>query len=415
MATGTHLASMAWRNLLRHRRRTLLTLSSIALGISLAILFTGLGDSNYTKMIHAAAKMGAGHVTFEHLDYRALPSLKRTIRNIDEKCATALKNPDVTRAVPRITGAAMLATSANNVGVSFIAVDPAKEGIQTLSVIEAISTGEMFKTAKDKGIIVGEGLARNLDVHLGSKIVYTLTDKRGEIITGLARVTGIIKTGAPSLDQGLSLLPLDTIREAIGYAPDEATQVAVFLGDQRKSRAVASRLQPTASDATAVLTWRETQPDLAGFISMKVAGAVFFEVLIMVLVAAGIFNTLFVSVMERLREFGILLAIGFSPFRLFRLVMWESLWLALTGVITAAAVTAWPYYHLNQVGIDMSAMVQQNVEVAGVGVDAIMRVAIFPENAALIVIAAIMATLLSGLYPAWRASRTEPVETIKLV
>jgi ABC-type lipoprotein release transport system permease subunit len=137
----------------------------------------------------------------------------------------------------------------------------------------------------------------------------------------------------------------------------------------------------------------------------------------MLLVAAGIFNTLFISVMERLREFGILMAIGFSPWSLFRLVMWESLWLGLCGLVAAVIVWAWPYHYFSTVGIDMSAMLgeEQSAEVAGVAFDTIMKVAIYPENFFLICSLVILATLLSGLYPAWRAGHVEPVETIRLV
>jgi ABC-type lipoprotein release transport system permease subunit len=406
---------MAWRNLWRNKRRTLITLSSIAFGILLAVVFTGLGDATYSDMINLAAKMGGGHVTFQHPDYQQLPSPKRTITGVHEKSRRALKDKDVTRTVTRVSGLVMLSTSANNLGAFFIAVDPKTEDISTLSVLEGLEQGEMFKTADDKGIILGERLAHNLDVRIGKKVVYTLTDKRGEIVTGLARVTGIIRTGSPGVDRGLCLLPIDAIRRTLGYAEGEATTVAAFVGDQRKAGEVAARLGKVVGKDTAVLTWRETKPDLAGFITMKVAGAKFFEILIMVLVAAGIFNTLFVGVMERMREFGIMMAIGFSPARLFSLVMWESLWLALSGLAAAAIVTAWPYYYLNKNGLDMSQMVKEGVEIAGVGVDPIMHVSIYPENAAIIAAAVVLATLVSGLYPAWRAGRVVPVESIKLV
>jgi ABC-type lipoprotein release transport system permease subunit len=149
---------------------------------------------------------------------------------------------------------------------------------------------------------------------------------------------------------------------------------------------------------------------------MKVGGAIFMEVLIAIIISAGIFNTLFVSVMERVREFGIMIAIGFSPGSLFRLVMLESLWLGLVGLVAGTALTVGPYLYLTKTGLDMSAMIGgEGAEVAGVAVSPIMRVGIFPEHAVLIAVAVFIATMLSGLYPAWRAGRVVPVETIKLV
>jgi ABC-type lipoprotein release transport system permease subunit len=142
------------------------------------------------------------------------------------------------------------------------------------------------------------------------------------------------------------------------------------------------------------------------------------EVLIMLLVAAGIFNTLFVSVMERLREFGILMAIGFSPGRLFRLVMWESFWLAVVGLGSGALLTALPYYLGHTRGISVAAILGTSAgsaEVAGVGLPSTMYVGIYSGHALAIGLAVLVATLLAGLYPAWRAGRVEPVQSIKLV
>jgi len=407
---------MAWRNLWRNRRRTVVTLSSIAFGVMLAVLFTGLGDRTYSDMIDLAARMGGGHVTIQHPEYLETPSLKRTVTGSRELREIARRDPLVTRTAVRISGPAMLATAANSFGAFFVAYDPNEEDETTFAVLEALSAGQLFDATRDKGIVLGEKLAENLGVKLGRKVVYTMTDKQGEIVSGLARVKGIIRTGSPGVDGGLCLLPIDTVREFLGFGPDEATQVAVFLNDQRSADRVAERLAGQLGRDAAAVPWFEAQPELAGFIGMKVAGSTFFEIIIAILVAAGIFNTLFVSVMERLREFGIMMAIGFSPGRLFRLVMWESLWLGLVGLAVAAAVTAGPYYYFSTTGIDMTAMVGEGgTDVAGVAVEPIMYVGIFAEHAVAIGSAALLATLLAGLFPAWRAGRVVPVETIKLV
>ncbi len=412
---GPNLARMAWRNIWRNRRRTLVTLSSIAFGVLLAVLFTGLGDSGYSNMIDLAARMGGGHVSLQHPEQLLAPSLKRTVVDADALAEKVRSDAGVKRAVTRITGQTLLATARQSQGAVFLAFDPKVEDASTLAVMKGKMEGKNFASANSKGIILGKKLAHNLGVKLGRKVVYTMTDKNGEMISGLARVTAIVSTGAPSVDASLCLLPLDTVRKALSYGSGEATQVAVFIDDQRKSDEVAARLG-NLTEAAAV-PWHVSMPELAGFITMKVSGTVFMEMIIMLLIAAGIFNTLFMSVMERLREFGVLLAIGFSPGRLFRLVMLESLWLALVGLFASAMVTAAPYYFANTKGFDLSAMWGKagGVEVAGVALEPIWYVDIYPENALLIAAFAIGATLLAGLFPAWRAARVAPVDAIKLV
>ncbi len=413
---GTSMAVMAWRNLWRNRRRTLLTLSSIAFGVFLAVLFTGMQDRNWADMIDLAARLGAGHVTLQHPEYLDAPALSRTVEETGRLRDVARGEREVTRAVERIMGQTMLSTARESFGAGFIAFDPLVEDSSTFSVIEALVAGRSFGTRNERGIIVGERLAGNLDVGLGDKIVYTMTDRTGEIVSGMARVAGILRTGAPSVDGGVSLLPIGTVREVLGYVEGEATQVAVFVDDERRAREVASRLGARVGPEVAALPWHETQRELAAFIAMKVGGARFMELLIAVLVAAGIFNTLFVSVMERLREFGIMLAIGWSPGRLFRLVVLESVWLGALGLVGAALVTALPYYVLATKGIDFSSMTGQGAaEVAGVTMPMTLRVGIYPEHLAVIAVAAFVATLLAGIYPAWKAGRVDPVATIKLV
>lgn len=415
--SGPGLARVGWRNLWRNPRRTVLTLIAIAFGLFLAILFTALQDRSFSDMIDLAARMGGGHVVVQHPEYLDTPSLARTVADAERITAAARGLPDVEKVVPRIAGPVMLATAGRSYGGYFLAIDPTREDADTFAYTNAVVEGEALTAPTGKGILLGRRLAKNLRVGVGDKVVYTMLDKQGEIASGLARVSGLVDTGAPSLDGALAILPLDTARGVLGYGPTEVTQLALYLDDSRQSRRVRDALAPAVGADARVSTWDEVQADLSGFIAMKVGGARFLEGVILVLVAASIFNTLFVSVLERTRELGIMLAIGWSPRQVFGLVMWESLWLAIVGVTTGLLLTAGPYAYLASHPIDISAQLGngQPMEVAGVGMQPVLHIGIFPESLAMIVTAVIVATLLSGLYPAWRAGRIVPVDSIKLV
>jgi ABC-type lipoprotein release transport system permease subunit len=411
------LATMAWRNIWRNRRRTLITVFGIVFGVSMAVLFTGIGDGTYTQMIDHAARLGGGHVVVQHREHQDLPTLDHTVTDAPAVEAAAAELPGVVATTTRIVGAAMLATASNSQGTFFIGIDPARETSDTFGLLDAKWEGEPLHAADQaRAVVLGKALAENLGAELGSKVVYTMTDRNGEIVSGLARVVGLVETGAPSLDASLCLLPIDVVRRHLGYAEGEATMVAVFLRDHRDAEAVAAALGPRAPEGAVALTWAEAQPDLAGFIAMKQGGAKIFEIIIMVLLAAGIFNTLFVSVMERLRELGIMAAVGFSPRQLFALVMWESIWLALVGLVGSVVVIAGPYWYLATNGIDYSAMLgSSGAEVAGVAMAPILYVRLYPESVLVIAAAVVLATLASGLYPAWRAGRADPAEAVRLV
>jgi len=411
---GPKLVALAWRNLWRQKRRTLLTLASIAFGGFMAVMMTGMQDQSFADFIDNAARLGAGHVTVQHSEYMDRPTLTRSVTGTDAKRATAESDAEVVRAVERISGPMMVATARDSFGAFFIAFDPAVETPETMEFTEHLDEGELFESADSRGIVVGSILAENLQLELGDKVVYTITDRGGEIVSGMERLTGTVTTGAPSTDAALVLLPLGILKRTVGYGTHESTQVAVFLEDGRRTIDVADRLDPKIDDAS-VLTWDELQPEIKAFVAMKVGGGRVMELIIGVLVAAGIFNTLFMSVLERSREFGIMRAIGYTRGQLFSLVMLESAMLAALGLVSAVAVTAGPYSYVHGMGIDMTEIYAQqgnSVDIGGVGMDMILRVGLYPESAVIIAVSIVVATMLAGVYPAWKAGRVNPVEAI---
>lgn len=412
MAGDIRLPGLAWRNLWRNTRRTLITVFGIVFGVFLAVVFTGLADATYGDMIEYAAKVGVGHVSVEHEDYRETPSLDHSVTLTPAQRAAIEGHPAVRRAVPRVQGQALIATAQGSVGVGFLAVDPAAEDPSTLMILESITQGRALESPDEAGIVLGAVLADNLGVKLGKKVVVTTSDPRGEIVSILVRVRGLIRTGYPTVDGSMAILPLGLMRARLQFEANEATSYAVFLDDHRDAVRVAAALQRDLTGSARAMDWSRAQPDLAAFIDMKRGGGNILQGIIMMLIAAGIFNTLLVAVMERRREFGVLRALGFSPRQLFGLITLESLWLSLVGLVAAAAITYFPYQYLKRHGIDYSAVLPAGSEVSGVALDPIMRVEITSLHLVVIACIVVAATVLPALYPAWRASRTEPVDAI---
>ena len=410
------LAKLAWRNLWRNKRRTMITLGSIAFGLMMASIFIAIGDDSYSKMIDSAAKLGAGHVTVEPLDYRDTPSLDKTITGTDEILKAVGNHPDITHAALRISGQAMFATAGNSVGGAFMAIDPAAENKDSFLLIDKIVKGEMFESSDAKGIIIGQKMASKLDLSLGKKLVYTMTNKDGEITSSLARVKGIYKTGIDELDGYFGLFPIGSLQKVLGYEPDEVSQVAILIDDNRDSSKIAGQLTKTLGRSYIfVTTWHKTQQELAGAIAMDKSSNYLFQIIILILIAAGILNTLLMSVMERMREFGVLVAVGLSPGRLFGMVIWEAFWLALLGLIIGVIITSPLAYYLYTTGWDISAYITDGFDFGGVIWEPIIYFNIYLNHALILVGLIFAITILAGLYPAWKAGRVVPVEAIKTI
>ncbi len=411
-----NLNKLAWRNLWRRKRRTLITAFSIAFGVLLAITFTGAGDHYYTRMIDAGASMGMGHVTIAPIDHNRAPSLKKRLSDVQQLRKQALARPEIVDAMVRISGQAMFASAHKSVGGMFIAIDPEQESENNNLFIRSIIEGQLFDGANTPGIVVGEKLAKKLHLRIGKKVIYTTTDAHGEIVSAIERVTGIFKTGVSEVDSAMALLPISRVQKILDYQADEATLIALMLNDQRRTLSVSKALavMPVFSK-TEILTWQQSQPDLAGMIAMDKSSNYTSQLLIALLVAAGILNTLLMSVLERKREFGVMMALGMTPLGLFRLVMIESFWLAVIGLVIGVIISAPWYIYMSSVGIDLSGAFGEDMDFGGVLIDPVMKIRLFKESIFMILGGLFTLALASGAYPAWRAGRVPPVESLKIL
>ena len=411
-----NLNKLAWRNLWRRKRRTIITALSIAFGVFLAVTFTGIGDHYYTRMIDAGASMGMGHITIEAPDYNRAPSLTKRISHVQQIREQALERVEVVDAMVRISGQVMYASAHKSVGGLFMAIDPAQESPANNLFIRSMVEGELFSTANTPGIVVGVKLAEKLHLRIGKKVIYTTTDAQGEIVSAIERVTGMFKTGVNEVDGAMALLPLTRVQKNLGYRSDEATLIALMLDDQRKAIETRDKLaQLPLLSSSEVLSWQESQADLAGMIMLDKSGNYISQLLIGLLVAAGILNTMLMSVLERKREFGVMMALGMTPGILFRLVMIESFWLAVVGLVMGIIIcTPW-YIYMSQVGIDLVGVYGDDMDFGGVLIDTVMKIRLFKESVFAILLVLFSLALLSGAYPAWRAGRVPPVESLKIV
>jgi ABC-type lipoprotein release transport system permease subunit len=210
------------------------------------------------------------------------------------------------------------------------------------------------------------------------------------------------------------LLPLEIAQQVLGYQPDQVSVLSVTLYDQRNSYLLRDQLQKmTAFKNIEVLNWQQTQPDLAGMIAVDKSSNYISQLLIAMLVAAGILNTMLMSVLERKREFGVMMALGMSPRNLSLLVILESFWLALLGLIIGVIVTTPWYVFMTNTGIDLSGAYGEGFSFGGVLLDSVFKIRLFKESIVAILIGLFGFSLLAGAYPAWRAGQVAPVESLK--
>jgi len=405
---------LAWRNLWRNKRRTLITISSICFGLVLALVFIGLGDGTYGTMIDSAARLGSGHITLENRDYRMSLSTRLTLHSIDDVVKRFKGLREVEEWAPRILGQAMLSTSYGSVGAAFIGVDPEREKGTTL-FIEKIIEGTYLEESEGRGALIGSKMAERLKVSIGSKMVITANNLQGEIAGELLKVVGIFETGSEMIDGYVFQIPLNRARKLLGMNQGEVTQLAIFLDNQRDTDHVIEKLKKNLSNfkEVAVLSWIEVMPELASYVELDGSSNYIFQIIIFIIIAAGILNTILMSVLERQFEFGVLLCLGMNPLNLLFLVLTEALLLGLLGVTTGSVLGLACNHYFTVKGFNLTLLTSEDVDISGVALDPILYAHLYPEHLIITVVLVFLMTILVGIYPAVKAARSVPIEVLK--
>lgn len=406
---------MAWRTLSRNKRRTFITSFSIAFGIFLAVTFTGSGDYSYTNMINTSAVMGFGHITVAQAGYNERPSLSRLLLDGDQIVRKISRLAKIEGCYQRIMGQAMFATGSKSVGGAFMAIDPQQETKTHNFFLRSIVEGEMFTKVDGRGAVIGVEMAKKLNLRLGKKLIVTVTDKDGQLTSELLRISGMFKTGDFAADSSIVLAPLGRMQKTLNYGENGVSFVAVYVDDLRSVKEVQQGMITMLGDRQdiEILSWRKTQPDLSGLIAVDRLFNYLMQLLVGLVIAAGIMNTMQMSVLERTKEFGIMMAVGMAPGQVVRLVLIESFWLGCLGICMGVILSTPWFIYMSNTGIDMSGLIGEDYSAGGVLVEPVFKLRLFKESAFFILVTVFFLTMAASVFPAFRAGRILPVDTLK--
>ncbi len=393
---------LAWRNLWRNRRRTLITVISIAFGTTLGIFFISMGDGMYKKLIDDAVSMNAGHVTVEHREYAAAPSIDLLVPSVTAVEQTAAAINGVSKIKPLIVSQAVVSTGSGSAGIGITGVDPAIEA-DTSPLAKHIISGTYLQPDNENGVIIGSILAERLRLKPGKKLVITTNNIHGELVGELLRVSGIFETGVEEADGFLIQVPITAARKIFAMGPDQATQVGLILENPDYQEAVITELGTRLKNPDlAALPWQEVMPDLAGFMAVDMGSGYVFQAIILFLIGFTILNTILMSVLERTREFATLLALGTSPAKLKLQILLESALLGLVGTGLGLLIGGAISYYFQLNGLDFTKLFGAEMTITGFAVDPIVRNYLTFRLMAWLGGIVMLMTMLIGIYPAFK-------------
>jgi ABC-type lipoprotein release transport system permease subunit len=405
---------LAARNLLRSLRRTLITGAAIAGGLTMMIASSNLQEGSYKAMIDAGVSEQAGHVVIEAPGFRDEGDARLAVADSAAvAAAVAAVAPPGSTVLRRALVPGLAQSPRGSAVVVLAGVEPSREAAVT-GWEDRIVEGAFLQDGDARGILLGVPLAAQLAVGVGDKVVL-MSQGDADIESRMFRVVGLVRTGAADLDAALALSTVDAAMELVGR-PGGATQVSLHLAHPNETPAAhAAVAAALAGRGLTVLPWPEALPELLQFTERDRQSSVLLFGVLTVIVSMGVLNTVLMGVMERIREIGVMRALGALPGLVFQMVLWEAI--LLGGVSSAAGyalgmLLSWPFVvH----GVDYSALIGETMEVGGVHLSAVVFPIFDWVGGARFALMTWGLTVLAALWPARLAARARPVEAMRHV
>ncbi len=401
---------MAWRNIWRYRRRSLLTIGAISLGLAFFILLQGFADGFHEQMVDNSVRAHIGHIEIERKGYRDNPGLNKTLPHPEEVRSIIQRLPNLRGYSLRVQGDGLISTSENSAGVAIVGVDPQQE-VTVTTIHRALIQGTYLDPSTHHPILIGARLAKTLQAGIGDKVVLLVQAADGSMGADQFRVVGIFRSGSPDLDQGMVYVLRSDAQELFALG-NGVTQAVLLLQTSQQVDATQQTLaKELTGDDVEILAWSQVEPFLKQFIQLDDAFLYIMGLILFAVISIGILNTILMSVFERVHEFGVMMSLGTKPRQIVGLVMNEALLLGLVGIALGFLLGCGSTLGLATRGVDLSSWAAGT---AAIGITStIVYTKVVIGHVVWGVVAVLGVVLLVALYPAIHASRLEPVQAMR--
>jgi len=403
------LSRLAWRYLWRNHRRTIIMLSAIIVGVWAMIFMTALTRGMVDQMIQDGISVMPGHVQVHNPKFLDDPSVTNRIAISDEQLSRDLDPAGFRAWASRVKVPAVITSERESRGVTLLGIDPAAEREFSFVSYDDVE-GRFLENVDDKGIVIGMELADTLDTEVGKRVVLMSQDPDNEIADRGFRVVGLFKASMPSIEEAYVFVGKRVAQKMLRIG-DTTTEV-VFLGDNYRD------VEPTFERVTALIDgslevrrWYDVDTYLGTMLKVMDGFVLIWVVVIFLALSFGLVNTLVMAVFERIREIGLMLALGMKPASILGQIIIESMMLLAVG-LAIGDLLAWATIQPLQGGIDIS-VVAEGMEM--MGASSILYPKLYWSDMLLANVVVLILGFLASLSPAWRASRYEPVEAITKV
>ncbi len=328
--------ALAWRNLWRNRRRTLITAASVFFGVILSTLMSSLQEGTYSRNIDLTVSLSSGYLQIQHPDYKEQRSINNVITPDDAFWNKLDEVDEITKAVPRLESFGLLSYKDKTRAAGIIGIEP--EADDELSNISNWMYKGEYLTERSKGALLTYNIAKHLNLNINDTLVILSQGYHGATAAGIYPVKGIVKFNTPQLNNLGVFLNIEQARQLFS-APGKATNIKIMVGDYDEVNDVKQTLSEKFGDQYNVLTWRQLQPELVQFIDSDRQSGALMKMILYLVIGFGILGTMIMMMAERRREFGVMIAIGMQKTRLDMMMFFETIFIGLLGVMAGFIIS----------------------------------------------------------------------------
>lgn len=403
------LLLIAWRGLWRNKRRTIITISAVAFATFLTLISKAMMDGTYLTNIKYAIESFAGYMQINQKGYIENPTLKKSFFPSDELIKIIKSTPYLKNYTRRVVGDGLVAYKNNTFGVMIMGIDPETEKNVT-KIHEKNKEGKFINSENKTDIVVGSNLLKKLEAKIGDTLVILVSCYDGSMGNMKIRVGGIMKTGQAEMDAGIIFMHIETAQELFALE-HRISSIVISLSDFDKIEKAKNYLGSNLPDDLELADWTRIMPELKQTMDMDSANTLIFLGILIVIVGFGILNTILMSVTERFREFGVILAIGARNIKLVWIIIFETLWITFIGLFTGLiiGIVINYYFYFNPIQIS-GVMADMYVELGFIpAIYTTVSPGIYTYTITYIFIICIIAVI----YPVYKISKLEPLKGIR--
>lgn len=402
------LTLLAWRNLWRNRSRSFITMASVWCAVVLAVALSSLQKGVFDHLIANVVSFYSGYVQVHRAGYQSEQTLENSFPLTDSVRQVVLSAPGVVHATPRLEAFALVSTGEKTRGCMVAGIEP--DGEDRVTHLKSKLVAGAFLHERSTGVLLAEGLAKRLRVGPGDTVVLLGQGYYGSTAAGKYAVGGLLRFGSPALNDQVVFLALATAQHWLD-APDLVTTLVVSPRKPAETESVAAGLRRTLPADFETLTWQEIMPDIHEHIQTDTASSAIIMAVLYLLIAFGIFATLLMMLAERQREFGMLVALGMKKIQLARVVLFETIFITITGCLVGIAVSIPLVWWLKEHPIRFSGETAEVYE--RFGFEAIFPAALSPSIFVNQAVAVFIVGVLLSFYPVIKVLSINPVEAMR--